>query len=245
MDSLVMDSLAPGSLAMERRRDPDYPIIRSGADGDGDGVGTAHAGQPPSAEVLPPCGNLVVLDRDGVINKESPDYVRDADQWHPLPGSLEAIARLHAAGRRIVVVTNQSGIGRGLMSAAAVGRVHDKMIDAVARTGGRIAGIYYCPHRPDQHCECRKPGPGLLRRIERDFGCSLQGATLAGDKRSDLNAARAVGARPVLVLTGYGRGTHADMLAAGEWLNDVTVHADLASLVDELVGAGLPGGQPG
>ncbi len=221
----------------QRLAGTDRPIIRSGGDAD------VHVAQHPCADTLPSCGNLVVLDRDGVINRESPDYVRDADQWHPLPGSLEAIARLHAAGRRIVVVTNQSGIGRGLMPEAAVGRVHDKMIDAVARAGGRIAGIYYCPHRPDEHCDCRKPGPGLLRRIERDFGCSLRGVTFAGDKRSDLNAARAVGARPVLVLTGYGSRTHSDMLAAGESLHDVTVHADLASLAEELLGDASSTGQ--
>ncbi len=180
---------------------------------------------------------LIVLDRDGVINAESADYVRDADEWHPLPGSLEAIARLHAAGYRIVVVTNQAGIGRGIMSEDAVLRVHERMLEEVKRAGGAIASIQYCPHSPDQGCDCRKPEPGMLRNVEREFGCSLRDVPFVGDKSSDIGAARAVGARPVLVLTGYGKGTLAKLREAGEF-DDVAVYPDLATFVSELLEAG-------
>lgn len=177
---------------------------------------------------------LIVLDRDGVINAESADYVRDADEWHPLPGSLEAIARLHEAGYRIFVVTNQAGIGRGIMSEDAVLRVHARMRDAVEQAGGAIAGIEYCPHSPDDGCECRKPRPGMLRKLEQESGCSLHDVPFVGDKLSDIDAALAAGARPVLVLTGYGEGTLARLRQAGR-ADDVTVYPDLAAFVNELL----------
>lgn len=150
---------------------------------------------------------LVIVDRDGVINIDSASYIRTPDQWQPLAGSLEALARLTQAGADIVVATNQSGIGRGLFTEATLARIHERMIAAVESAGGRIAGIYYCPHTPADGCGCRKPAPGLFERIAEDFGIELAGVPVIGDKRSDIEAAEAVGARPILVLTGHGRTT--------------------------------------
>ena len=142
---------------------------------------------------------LVIIDRDGVINVDSDEYIKSPDEWVPMPGSLAALAALTRAGATLVVATNQSGIGRGLFSEATLGRIHAKMNAAVAAAGGRIAGIYHCPHRPDEGCRCRKPAPALLERIGADFGESLAGIPFIGDKVSDIEAALAVGARPILV----------------------------------------------
>jgi D-glycero-D-manno-heptose 1,7-bisphosphate phosphatase len=150
---------------------------------------------------------LVILDRDGVINRESPDFIRTPDEWLPLPGSLEAIAELSRAGFEVIVATNQSGVGRGLFTAATLDAIHRKMMDAVAAAGGRLAGIFVCPHAPAADCDCRKPRPGLLRQIEAAFGCSLAGQPIVGDSERDLLAAQAVGARPILVRSGNGRDT--------------------------------------
>ena len=176
-------------------------------------------------------GQLVVLDRDGVINQDSDEYIKSPAEWHAIPGSLEAIANLHRAGFRVVIASNQSGIGRGLFSARTLEEINARMQREVAAAGGSLAGVYCCPHRPDEGCDCRKPAPGLLRRIERDFGQSLRGAPFIGDNITDLDAALAVGARPMLVRTGYGR-------QASKALGDRTaeVHADLASAVAALLG---------
>lgn len=152
-------------------------------------------------------GRLVVLDRDGVINEDSDDYIKTPDEWRPIPGSLAAIGALTRAGATVVVVTNQSGVGRGLYDVAMLDAIHARMTAAIAAAGGTLAGIYYCPHVPDEGCDCRKPRPGLLRRIERELGCSLAGAPFIGDKLSDVEAADAIGARPLLVRTGYGAAT--------------------------------------
>ena len=156
-------------------------------------------------------GRLIVLDRDGVINEDSEAYIKSPEEWRPLPGSLEAIAALNAAGFHIVVVSNQSGIGRGLYSEATLAAIHSKMRAAVAAAGGEITGIYYCPHTPDDDCDCRKPRPGLLLQVAADFGVSLEGLPFVGDKTADIELARRVGARPLLVLTGYGRETTASL----------------------------------
>lgn len=177
-------------------------------------------------------GQLVVLDRDGVINQDSGDYIKSPSEWHPIPGSLEAIATLHRAGYRVVVVSNQSGVGRGLFSARTLDEINARMQREVEAAGGSLAGIYCCPHRPDEGCDCRKPAPGLLRQIERDFGESLRGVPLIGDKLSDIDAACAVGARPMLVTTGYGREASRSL---GE--RKVEVHADLASAASVLLAA--------
>ncbi len=173
---------------------------------------------------------LIVLDRDGVINHDSENYIKTPQEWQPLPGSLDAIAALSTAGFRIVVVSNQSGISRGLLSETVLDEIHRKMMAAVAAAGGAIAGIYYCPHAPDDDCDCRKPRPGLLTRIKNDFGVSLAGVPVIGDKVTDIELARRVGARPILVLTGYGQAT----LAA---LHDTEIEtfADLASAASALL----------
>jgi D-glycero-D-manno-heptose 1,7-bisphosphate phosphatase len=145
---------------------------------------------------------LVILDRDGVVNVDSAEYVKSPAEWQPLPGSLEAIADLSRAGFDVVVVTNQSGIGRGLFTAAQLEAVHARMRDAVAEAGGRLSGIYYCPHHPDEGCTCRKPLPGLLEQVAVDFAQSLEGVPFIGDKLSDVLAAEAAGARPICVRTG-------------------------------------------
>lgn len=175
--------------------------------------------------------NLVVVDRDGVINRESADFIRSPAEWSPLPGSLQAIADLTRAGFAVVVATNQSGVGRGLFSAETLADIHRKMTAAVEASGGRLAGIFVCPHAPGDGCDCRKPLPGLLRQIEAAFGVSLAGAPVVGDSERDIRAAQAVEARPILVRTGNGRATEA-LLAPGD---GVEVFDDLAAAARSLI----------
>lgn len=144
---------------------------------------------------------LVLIDRDGVINRDSIEYIKSVEEWEPLPGSLEAIADLTHAGFTVAVVTNQSGIGRGLLTEQTLAAIHAAMREAVQAAGGRIAGIHYCPHLPDDGCDCRKPRPGLLHRAADALGLPLAGAPFIGDKISDVEAAHAAGARPILVGT--------------------------------------------
>ena len=180
--------------------------------------------------VKPGSRGCVILDRDGVINHDSPHHIRTPRQWRPIDGSLKAIADLCAAGFAPVVVTNQSGVGLGLLSARALERILAKMTAAVTATGGRLAGIYHCPHTPQAGCRCRKPATGMVRRMERELGFSARGAPLIGDKLSDLELARNVGSRPILVRTGYGEGTLAELADPG-----VTVFADLARAAEALI----------
>ncbi len=175
-------------------------------------------------------GKLIVLDRDGVINHDTENYIKTPEEWRPLRGSLDAIAALNAAGFRVVVVSNQSGIGRGFFSEIVLDEIHRKMTTAVAAAGGTIAGIYYCPHTPDDGCDCRKPLPGLLDRVKDDFGVSLAGIPFVGDKVVDIELARRVGARPILVLTGYGQST----LAALDD-SEIETFPDLASAASALI----------
>ena len=156
---------------------------------------------------------LVILDRDGVINEESADFIKSVAEWTPIPGSLEAIARLCHAGYRVYVASNQSGIGRGLYDRAALEAIHRKMRRAVSKAGGAIDRIVTCPHRPEDACECRKPAPGLLRRLAKHYGLSMRGIPVIGDSARDLEAAHAVEARPMLVLTGNGQRTRETQLA--------------------------------
>jgi len=143
--------------------------------------------------------SLVFVDRDGVINRDSDAYIKSVAEWEPLPGSLEAIAALTAAGFDVVVITNQSGIGRGLFTLATLEAIHMHMLAEVEAAGGRIAGVFYCPHLPDENCDCRKPRPGLLEAAAEAFGTTTAGVPFIGDKVSDIEAARAAGARPILV----------------------------------------------
>lgn len=174
---------------------------------------------------------LVVLDRDGVINEDSGEFIKSVDEWRPIGGSLEAIAALHRAGYGVVVVTNQSGVGRGLYTEETLRAIHHRMHAAIEAAGGALAGIYYCPHLPDAQCECRKPRVGLLRRVEHDFATSLAGVPFIGDRMSDVAAAEVVGARPILVRT--GTGAQAERALAGRAID---VFDDLASAVRAIVG---------
>ena len=150
---------------------------------------------------------LVILDRDGVINEDSPNFIKSVAEWQPVPGSLEAITLLCQAGFRVFVASNQSGIGRGLLDFDALFAIHDKMQRALAELGGRIDGIFYAPEHPSQASEMRKPAPGMLKDLAKRLNVSLDGVPFVGDSGSDLDAARAAGARPVLVLSGNGERT--------------------------------------
>jgi D-glycero-D-manno-heptose 1,7-bisphosphate phosphatase len=174
---------------------------------------------------------LVILDRDGVINQDSPAAIRSPEEWVPIPGSLEAIARLHRGGYRVVVATNQSGIGHGLLSLDTLRRIHALMLAEVERRGGRIAGVFFCPHRPEDGCGCRKPAPGLLHDVARTLGVGLAGAYVVGDSERDVLAARRVSAAPVLVRSGNGRRT----LATSAAIDGVPVFDDLASFAATLL----------
>ena len=174
---------------------------------------------------------LVVLDRDGVINYDSAEFIKKPAEWKPIPGSLEAIARLNQDGYRVVVATNQSGIGRGRLDMAALNAIHDKMHKALALAGGRIDAVFYCPHAQEANCGCRKPNPGLLEDIAHRFNTELTGVPCIGDSLRDLQAAAAVGAQPLLVLTGKGAQT----VAAGGMPANTRTFADLDAAVRSIV----------
>ena len=167
---------------------------------------------------------LIILDRDGVINYDSDQYIKSPDEWRPIPGSLEAIARLNHAGFRVVVATNQSGLGRGLFDMATMIAINEKLHRAVAHVGGRIDAVFYCPHAADSDCDCRKPKPGLLQEIGQRFGVELTGVPCIGDSLRDLQAAEAVGAQPILVLSGKGEKT----LREGNFPSNTVIFPDLA-----------------
>lgn len=169
---------------------------------------------------------LVILDRDGVINEESDAYIKSVAEWHPIPGSLEAIARLCQAGIRVFVASNQSGIGRGLFDYDALFAVNDRMQKAVGEFGGRIDGVEFAPDHPDQASEMRKPAPGMLKDLAKRLQINLDNVHFVGDKADDIAAARAAGAKPVLVRTGNGRKTEASAN-----LDGVPVYDDLAAFV--------------
>jgi len=174
---------------------------------------------------------LIVLDRDGVINYDSDQFIKSPDEWRPIPGSLEAISRLNHAGFRVIVATNQSGLGRRLFDMATLISIHDKMYKALAQLGGRIDALFYCPHTADSNCECRKPKPGMLIEIGQRFGVDLTGVPCVGDGERDLQAAAAVGAQPILVLTGKGEKT----LRSGNFPKDTAIFPDLAFFVTALL----------
>jgi D-glycero-D-manno-heptose 1,7-bisphosphate phosphatase len=166
---------------------------------------------------------VVVLDRDGVINVDSEAFIRSPDEWVALPGSLEAIARLNQAGYRVAIATNQSGIGRGLFDMNALNAMHLKMHRMVAAVGGRIDAVFFCPHTAEDHCECRKPKPGMLKMIAERFEADPDHTPVVGDSLRDLQAGAALGFPAHLVLTGKGRKT----LAAGGLPEGTKVHNDL------------------
>lgn len=154
---------------------------------------------------------LIILDRDGVINNDSDAFVKTADEWIPIDGSIEAIAQLHQAGFTVVVATNQSGLGRGLFDLDQLEAIHAKMNDLVLAAGGEISGVFYCPHTPDDECQCRKPKSGLIDAIETELDISANGAPCIGDSLRDLEAGLTKGCMPILVKTGKGEKMLAQM----------------------------------
>ncbi len=189
-------------------------------------VQVASEGVTPTRAV-----KLIVLDRDGVINHDSEHFIKSPEEWRPIPGSIEAIARLNHAGYRVVVATNQSGIGRGLFDMAMLNSIHEKMLKALAQVGGRLDAIFFCPHTGDSRCECRKPRPGMLLEIGKRFNADLADVPCIGDSLRDLQAAEAAGAQPMLVLTGKGEQTLRD----GGFPKNTLIFPDLAFAVAALL----------
>lgn len=187
---------------------------------------------------------LLILDRDGTLNRSRDDYVASPEEWEPLPGALEAVARLNQEGWRVVLATNQSGIGRGLFDMAALNAIHAKMNRALAAVGGRIEAVFFCPHSPEDGCHCRKPAPGLFEQIGERFGVVLSGVQAAGNAVRHVQAAASAGCQPHLLLTGksehlrdrVGLGADADLAALLPELPAGTrLHTDLAAFADWLL----------
>jgi len=174
---------------------------------------------------------LIILDRDGVINQDSDEYIKTVDEWIPIPGSLEAIARLNQAGYHVVVATNQSGIARGYYDPSTLNAMHNKMHKLLAKLGGHVDGILFCPHAPEDNCDCRKPKTGMYKEIARRWGTSLENVPVVGDSRRDLEAAVSMGATPILVKTGKGKRTMSDLAGLGA----VEIYNDLAHFVGRLI----------
>lgn len=173
---------------------------------------------------------LLILDRDGVINYDSDAYIKSVDEWIPLPGSIEAIAQLSKAGWTVAIATNQSGIARGYYDIATLGAMHARLRTLVAEQGGEVGLVVYCPHGPDEGCDCRKPKPGMLKIIAEHYKVPLAGIWFVGDSLGDLEAAKAVDSQPVLVKTGKGEKTQAKNLPVGTLIFD-----DLAAVAAELI----------
>ncbi len=173
----------------------------------------------------------LILDRDGVVNYDSDNYIKSPDEWHAIPGSLEAIARLNQRGWRSLVLSNQSGIGRRIFDMDALNAIHNKMLDMLRNLGGNIDAIFFCPHNPSREkCQCRKPGIGLYQTIESRLAVKLKSTPCIGDKLSDMEAAIAVGGKPMLVRTGHGE----DELRQGRIASDIPTFANLAEAADYL-----------
>jgi len=174
---------------------------------------------------------LIILDRDGVINQDSDDFIKSPEEWKPIPGSLQAIARLNQAGYRVVVATNQSGIGRKLFDMATLNAIHQKMHSSAQQVGATIDAIFFCPHMADDNCDCRKPKPGMLQEIARRYEVNLKGVHCVGDSLRDLQSGFVLGCKPHLVLTGKGTKTQ----EKGGLPPGTQVYPDLAAMVDKLV----------
>lgn len=173
---------------------------------------------------------LIILDRDGVINVDSGQYIKSPEEWKPIPGALEAIARLNQWGWRVVVASNQSGVGRGLFGMDTLNAINEKMVKSLAQVGGRLDAIFFCPHPADSTCDCRKPKPGMLLQIAERYNAELADVPCVGDGLRDLQAAAAAGAQPYLVLTGKGEATQ----ASGELPPGTQVYPDLDAVAAAL-----------
>lgn len=174
---------------------------------------------------------LIILDRDGVINFDSAQFIKSPEEWKPIPGSPEAIAKLNQWGYRVVVATNQSGVGRGLFEMATLNAIHDKMVKVLAQAGARLDAIFFCPHTADQKCGCRKPKPGMFKDIADRYNADLNGVPTIGDSLRDLQAGAAVGCSPILVLTGKGKDTQHDPALPA----NTRIYPDLAAAVAALI----------
>ncbi|TVO57504.1 MULTISPECIES: D-glycero-beta-D-manno-heptose 1,7-bisphosphate 7-phosphatase [Denitromonas] len=174
---------------------------------------------------------MIILDRDGVINQDSDQFIKSPEEWIPIPGSLEAIARLNQSGWRVVLASNQSGVGRGLFGMDTLNAINAKMVESLAQVGGRLDAIFFCPHAADSTCDCRKPKPGLFKQIESRFNIDLTGVPMVGDSLRDLQAGRAVGCQTYLVLTGKGERTREDP----ELPPDTLIFPDLSAIADTLL----------
>jgi D-glycero-D-manno-heptose 1,7-bisphosphate phosphatase len=180
---------------------------------------------------------LIILGRDGILNRFRDDHVKDPQEWVPLPGALEAVARLNHAGWHVVVATNQAGIGRGMIEMSSVNAVHRHMMKLLAAQGGRIDAVFFCPHAPEDQCDYRKPLPGLMHQVGERYGVDLAQVPMVADTLRDLQATQAAGCRPHLVRTGRAALVHEAELA--QWQQAVPgtlVHADLAAFADHLLG---------
>lgn len=176
---------------------------------------------------------LLILDRDGVINEDSPDYIRSTNDWFSIASSLHAIAACNRAGIPVVVATNQSGVGRGYYTLEALAEIHVQMEKELAQVGGHVDGIYFCPHLPDAGCDCRKPKPGMLLQIAQDYPDAIEHAIFVGDSFSDWQAAQAAGVMPCLVATGKGAqqwAKHRSFVPAEQYF------PDLAAVIEQLLG---------
>jgi D-glycero-D-manno-heptose 1,7-bisphosphate phosphatase len=183
---------------------------------------------------------LVVLDRDGVINQDSANFIKNTNEWIALPGSLEAIALLNQSGFRVALATNQSGVGRGLYDMATLNAIHDKMHRALAQVGGRIDALFYCPHTADDNCSCRKPKTGMIDDIARRFSMDLTEVFAVGDSLRDLQAFAEAGCKPILVRSGKGEETLANAKLPNQSLpNNTIIFADLAEAVQHIVAEDL------
>lgn len=176
---------------------------------------------------------LIILDRDGVINQDSDDYIKTVDEWQPIPGSLQAMGRLSQAGYTLVVATNQSGIARGYYELETLHAMHKKMDEMLEQYGGKVDAVFYCPHGPKDNCRCRKPEPGLFYDIASRYQMALANVLAIGDSLRDVQAAREAGAMPILVKT--GKGEHSLQVASNDELKDVPVYENLAEVADALL----------
>lgn len=175
--------------------------------------------------------SYIILDRDGVINYESSEYIKSPDEWIPIPGSLEAIARLNKAGFKVLVATNQSGVARGFYDLETLNAIHEKFIQELASVGGYVEEIFFCPHHPEENCFCRKPRVGLIRQIQSKYPVDLKKTYFIGDNATDIEVAIAVGCQPILVLTGKGKKT----LEMHSTLNTILHFENLSDAVDYIV----------
>lgn len=178
---------------------------------------------------------LLILDRDGTLNMPRDDFITTPDEWMPLPGALEAVARLNQAGWKVVLATNQPGIGRGLMDVSVLNAIHQKMNRALAAVGGRVEAVFFCPHVPDDRCRCRKPGPGLLEQIGERFATPLKDVPVAGDSIWDMQAAVAAGCQPHLLLTGNSAHLRGGARLPSDVPPGTRTHHDLAAFAEAML----------